>query len=96
MEVIHRITTDPARLSRSWYEGMFWRRDLTDAAYVEAVSVVIHTISLDTFARGLGLAPRPLPKATEGAPSGYRPASVRHTGAYVPVIPPGEESRRRG
>ena len=91
IEVIHRITTDPARLSRSWYEDVL-AAGLTDAAYVEAVSVIIHTISLDTFARGLGLAPRPLPKATKGEPSGYRPASVRHTGAYVPVIPPGEET----
>jgi len=90
VEVIHRITTDPARLSRSWYEGIL-AAGLADAAYVEAVSVVIHTISLDTFARGIGLAPRPLPKATDGAPSGYRPASARHTGAYVPVIPPGDE-----
>ncbi len=91
VEVIHRITTDPARLSRSWYEGIL-AAGLTDAAYVEAVSVIIHTISLDTFARGLGIAPRSLPKATDGAPSGYRPASARHNGAYVPVIPPGEES----
>lgn len=90
VEVIHRITTDPARLSRSWYEGIL-AAGLADAAYVEAVSVVIHTISLDTFARGIGLAPRPLPKATDGAPSGYRPASARRTGAYVPVIPPGDE-----
>jgi hypothetical protein len=91
VEVIHRITTDPARLSRSWYEGIL-AAGLTDAAYVEAVSVIIHTISLDTFARGLGIAPRSLPKATDGAPSGYRPASTRHNGAYVPVILPGEES----
>ena len=91
VEVIHRITTDPARLSKSWYEGVL-AAGLTDAAYVEAVSVVIHTISLDTFARGMGLAPRSLPKAQDGAASGYRPGSARHNGAYVPVIPPGEES----
>ena len=38
VEVIHRITTDPARLSRSWYEGIL-AAGLADAAYVEAVSV---------------------------------------------------------
>ena len=91
VEVIHRITTDPARLSRSWYDGIL-SAGLTDAAYVEAVSVTIHTISLDTFARGLGVAPRPLPKAKDGAPSGHRPESARHNGAWVPVVPPGEET----
>lgn len=91
VEVTHRITTDPARLSRGWYDSIL-AAGLDDAAYVEAVSVIIHTISVDTFARGLGLAPRSLPKPQDGAPSGYRPSSARHNGAYVPLIVPGEES----
>ena len=90
VEVIHRITTDPARLSRAWYEGIL-AAGLTDPAYVEGVSVVIHTISLDTFAPGLGLASRPLSKAANGAPSGYCPAGARHNEAYAAVIPPSEE-----
>jgi hypothetical protein len=91
VEVIHQITAGPARLSISWYKDIL-AAGLTDAAYVEVVSVVIHTISLDKIARGLGLMARPLPKATKGEPSGYRPTSVCHIGAHVPVIPPGEET----
>src|SRR5258708_3322830 len=45
VEVIHRIVTDPARLSRSWYQGIL-QQGITDAQYVETLSVIVHAISL--------------------------------------------------
>jgi len=90
IEVVHRVTTDPARLSKSWHDGVM--ADGLDAErYVEAVGVAVHTISLDTFAAGLGLPPRPLPAAQPGAPSGYRPKSAKMAAAWVPLISPGNE-----
>ena len=59
---------------------------------MEAVGVAIQAISFDTFAKGLGLPVRPLPKPQPGAPTGYRPASARMEAAWVPLIVPGEES----
>lgn len=91
VEIVHRVTTDPARLSRSWYEARL-AEGLTEGKYVEAVGVAIQTISLDTFAEGLGLPRRPLPESIPGAPSGYRPAAARMERAWVPLITPGEES----
>ena len=40
VEVIHRVVTDPARLSRSWYEKL--RADgLVDTEYVETLGVIV-------------------------------------------------------
>jgi len=77
VEIVHRIRTDPGRLTRSWYDGVI-RSDLTPEQYVEIVSVVAHTVALDTFARGIGIAPL-ANVATGGrhavaAPSARRPA----------------------
>lgn len=85
VEVIHRIVTDPARLSRSWYQGI---RDsgVTDAEYVETLSVIVHTVSLDTFAKALGIAQRPLPAARPGQPTKIRPGGAVAGEAWVPWI----------
>lgn len=90
IEVIHRVTTDPARLSKSWHDSVM-ADGLDVGRYVEAVGVAVHTISLDTFAAGLGLPPRPLPAAQPGAPTGYRPSSAKMAAAWVPLISPGDE-----
>lgn len=91
VELVHRVTTDPARLTKSWLDGLL-ADGLDHEQYVEAVGVAIQTISLDTFARGLGLPVRPLPTPRPGAPTNYRPASARMEDAWVPLIVPGEES----
>jgi hypothetical protein len=83
--VIHRIASDPARLSRGWYEQTVGHA-VPEGAYVEVVSIVAHVTAIDTFARGIGREPWPLPAAEPGAPSLYRPAEARHNGAWVPTI----------
>jgi hypothetical protein len=86
VDVIHRVTTDPRRLTRSWFEKTC-ARGLSDGAYVELLAVVVTVISIDAFCRGLGLLPHPLPKPAPGAPSSYRPPRARLDGAWVPMIP---------
>ena len=54
LEVAHRITTDPGRLSREWYQGIL-DSGLEEAPYVELVGVVATLVSVDTFCRGIGL-----------------------------------------
>ena len=82
---MHRIRTDPARLTRAWFDGVL-RSGLTVERYVEIVSVVVHTVSVDTFARGVGIAPLPLPQPARGAPSRRRPSGARRGPAWVPWI----------
>jgi hypothetical protein len=86
VDVIHRITTDPGRLTRRWFDDLTGS-GLTDGPYVEAVGIITTVVSIDSFCRGMGLAPHPLPEPAAGAPSRYRPPSACHEGAWVPTIP---------
>ena len=85
VETVHRIVCDPGRLGKSWFDGLI-AAGLTVEQYVEIVGLTAHTVSLDTFAKGLGLASRPLTEPAAGAPTGYRPACVSPGPGWVPTI----------
>jgi hypothetical protein len=87
VEQIHRIRTDPGRLSRAWYQGL---RDggLAEERYVETVGVIANIVAIDTFTKGLGLEPWPLPEARPGAPDRARPAAARRQMAWVATLAP--------
>lgn len=87
VEVIHRVCTDPSRLSQGWYKGIL-ATGMREEQYVETVGVVAHIVAVDTFARGLGLAQIPLPKPEGGAPSRRRPTAAKLGGAWVPWLEP--------
>ena len=91
VEIVHRIVTDPARLTRRWFEARL-AEGVEVTRYVETVGVTAVTVSLDTFARSMGLPLRRLPEPKPGEPSGYLPASARMEEAWVPLILHGEES----
>ena len=88
VEVIHRIVTDPARLTRRWFDDV--GTNLNDDAYVEIVGVVAQIIAIDTFARGVGIAARPLPRPAPGEPTERRPEGAKDNGSWVPTIVPGD------
>ena len=89
VEVIHRVVTDPARLSRSWYEKL--RADgVTDAHYVETIGVIVTVVSIDSFHRGLGVPPEPLPEPLAGEPSRRRPPAAKLDQAWVPMLAEGQ------
>lgn len=85
VEVIHRIATDPGRLTQSWYRQVI-ASGISDSAYVEIVSVVATVVLLDTFTRGLGIPAPALPHPIEGEPSLERPTSAKLDVAWVPMI----------
>ena len=76
VDVVHRIVTDPARLRRQWYDDVV-ESGLNDTEYVEIVGVVCSTVSVDTFARAIGVPAPDLPTPEPGAPSRVRPAGVK-------------------
>jgi len=71
VEVAHRVRTDPGRLGEGWYRDVI-ARGLTAEQYVEIVSVVAHTVAIDTMARGLGLEVLPLPVSVHPHIIGHR------------------------
>ena len=87
VDTVHRVTTDPARLSRSWLDGVN-AAGVTDEQYVELLGVVVAAISIDAFHRALGLPLEPLPAAKPGSPSGYRPPGAADSGAWVQTVQP--------
>jgi hypothetical protein len=86
LDAVHRITRDPARLTKSWYEKTL-ASGLSDAEYVELVGVVVTVVSIDSFCRGLGVPPHPLPEPVPGEPTRYRPATAVLEGAWTATIP---------
>lgn len=91
VEMIHKITTDPGRLSKQWYEQLL-ADGLEDTQYIETLGVLIRTLSIDSFCRGIGMPPHPLPTPVAGEPSRRRPLAARVDVAWVPMIPNGEET----
>src|SRR5581483_1916099 len=87
VDVVHRIRSDPARLSREWFDGVI-AGGLDVGRYVELVGVTTMTAGMDYFARAIGIAPLPLPEPRGGEPSRQRPAAAKLEGAWVPMIAP--------
>jgi hypothetical protein len=87
VDVIHRVRTDPARLSRAWFDTVV-AGGLDVPAYVELVGVVTMVTGVDYFTRALGVAPFPLRAALPGSPSRRLPASAKPGTAWVPMIAP--------
>lgn len=85
VDVIHRIRTDPGRLTQRWYQQVL-ASGVSDAAYVEIVSVAATVVAVDTFARGLGIPAPALPDPVGGQPSHARPESAKLDVAWVPMI----------
>ena len=87
VEQIHHICTDPGRLSRAWFKGL-GDCGMAEERYVETVGVIATIFAVDTFTKGLGVAPWPLPEAQPGAPSLARPAAARRQMAWVSTVSP--------
>ena len=97
IEVIHRVVTDSARLTKAWFDGII-QQGLSVEQYIEIISTLVHVLSIDEFCRGIGEPLHELPEPLPGKPSLYRPDNiVEHgDGAWVPmlsaVMQPGPES----
>lgn len=87
VEVVHRVATDPGRLTRDWYRSV--RADgLAETDYVEAVGVLAIVKAVDGFTRAMGLPPLPLPEPEAGDPVGREPAGAEQGPAWVRWVPP--------
>ncbi|MBI3782885.1 MAG: hypothetical protein HY270_05740 [Deltaproteobacteria bacterium] len=85
VEVIHRVRTDPGRLSRAWFDGVI-AAGVSVPQYVEVIAVVTLLTGVDFCARALGLAPFALPPALPGEPSHDLPPAAKPGPAWVPMI----------
>jgi len=86
VEVIHRVVTDPGRLSRQWFQRTL-AAGLSAEQYVEIIGTLVAMVSIDSFCRGIGVPLHLLPEPQPGAPSYYRPPGATQEDAWVPMIP---------
>jgi hypothetical protein len=86
VDEIHRVTTDAARLSETWYVSLL-ADGLSAEAYVEALGVAVIVISIDRFHSALGLPLEALPTPEHGEPTRVRPEGIVEGEAWVPMRP---------
>lgn len=82
MEVVHRVASDPGRLSRSWADSMI--EVLGDAVYTELVGITATAAALDMFAWATSGADLEIGAAVAGKAAQVRPDDVGDIGAWVP------------
>ena len=89
VELIHRMMTDPGRIAGHWYEFLT-EGGLPETEYVEIVGLVACTVGIDTFCRGIGMAPPPLPEPQDGDPSreAVGEANLDRDLAFAPTLDP--------
>lgn len=85
IDAIHRIRSDPGRLTRTWLTRVL-AAGLTVEQYVEIVDVVAEVVAIDTFAHGIGIALTDLPDPVAGPPMRRRPKGAKPGGAWVPWL----------
>lgn len=81
VEVVHRITSDPGRLTRSWADAVI--EILGEEAYTELVGVTSIVTVIDRFDQVMGHEQRDLPESVPGEPARIRPDGVGDVGAWV-------------
>ena len=87
VDAVHRITSDSARLTGTWVEGLI-DETFTYGHYVEMVSLIVNLISIDTLHEALGLPLEALPGPQPGEPDSYTPPGAALDVAWVPMIYP--------
>jgi hypothetical protein len=84
IDFIHRLISDPGRLTRSVFDQVI-SSGISQAAYVEVISVVASSVIVDTQHLALGLQPPELPLAIAGEPAGQLNEGAIDAGAWVPI-----------
>ncbi len=84
VDMIHRLRSDPGRLTKSWFEGL--TSNLSKQQYVEVVAVVASAVIIDTLHNALGLGLPKLPTPKPGRPTRNYNHSAIEAGAWVPIL----------
>lgn len=95
IELIHRVVSDPGRLSEPWTESVL-ERGLTEGEYIEIVGIIAMVMIMDSASRGLGLELRDLPAPQQGEPTRYRPAGAKKQVAWLPLVEPEDATEADG
>lgn len=87
VDAVHRITTDPGRLSSRWHNEVL-AADVTDAQLVELTGVIGAVTVSDTMSKGVGADLIALPEPQSGEPTRVLPEKATVESAWVPTVQP--------
>jgi len=87
VDAVHRLSTDPGRITKRWLDGLV-AAGLEPEAVVELVGVVSLVALADTLAVATGEAERALPEPRVGEPGRERPTGLETSCAWVPTADP--------
>ena len=87
VEMIHRIVSDPGRLSKKWYEGKI-SGGLREEEYIEITAAIAMVMVVDTFSCALGVEDHSLPEPQSGKPSFYCSPGAKTNAAWIPIVEP--------
>ncbi len=85
VDAVHRITSDPGRLSQKWYDETL-TAGLSAEQVVEITGVVGVVTVADTLARALGQPLRELPVPSAGEPGRTKVPGAVVAGGWVPMV----------
>ena len=94
VDMIHRLRTDPARLTRSWFDNIV--AAISPQEYVEIVAVVTSSVIIDTLHNALGLGLPQLPLPARGRPKRQYNEDAVDGGAWVPILAVNQEMSDTG
>ena len=86
IDVVHRIRSDPARMSKSVFDNAL-ANGMTESEYIELIGIVATSVVIDTLHQSLGL---PVPETLPGSdapPTGQKEPEVVEDGAWVRLAP---------
>ena len=95
LELIHRVVSDPGRLSERWSQEVL-ALGLSDGQYVEITGIIAMVMMMDAFTRALGARERALPEPQAGAPTRHRPAGAKKQAAWLPLVEPEDATEADG
>ncbi len=87
LNVIHRVATDPGRLSKRWFQEAL-SSGLEEDEFIEIVSVCVQALAFDVFSTAIGMDLPPLPAAKAGDPLRCRPPGAKTGPGWVATIGP--------
>ena len=87
VNVIHRVVTDPGRLSERWFQEAL-SNGMEEDEFIEAISVCVQALAIDIFAAAIGMEVPPLPIAKAGQPPRQRPSEAKKGPGWVSTIAP--------
>ena len=85
VDVIHRIMSDPGRLSQRWYDDAI-ESGVSAEQLVEITSIIGFVTIADTLSRALSIPQRPFPEAQDGEPHRQVEAGTKIDRAWVPMV----------